>query len=427
MTLKLFYRILWKKGYEMNKRGRFTLGALKHKDFRYFFMGSIVSLIGTWMQNAGQSWLVVTLTDSALKLSFVSALQFTPVLLFSLFAGALIDNYPKKKILLITQSIMGILAFVLTFLVFTHKIQYWHILVLATILGCCNAVDMPARQSFMIELVGKEDLMNAIALNSTVFNAARMVGPAVAGIMIKFFGFFICFLLNAVSFIPLVYGIYMISATGAPKQNTDEKNMILDIKEGLRYVFNSKEILFTILLVFFVSTFAMNYNVLIPLLAKQVLDMDSDGYGYLMSAMGLGSMISAFTVATRSRGPKRKLMFLSGAVISIMLVLIGVFKNYGISIVALFIAGVFNVLFSTTANSTIQLKSKNEFRGRVMSVYAMVFAGATPLGSLFEGAISKWLSITNAFIISGVVTVIIGFIIYTLGMKQEKSDKSLVN
>lgn len=411
----------------MNKRVRLTLGALKHRDFRYFFMGSIVSLIGTWMQNAGQSWLVVTLTDSALKLSFVSALQFTPVLLFSLFAGALIDNYPKKKILLITQTIMGVLAFILTFLVFTHQIQYWHILVLAAVLGCCNAVDMPARQSFMIELVGKEDLMNAIALNSTVFNAARMVGPAVAGIMIKFFGFFICFLLNAISFIPLVYGIYMISASGAPKQNAEKKNMILDIKEGLKYVFNSKEILFTILLVFFVSTFAMNYSVLIPLLAKQVLNMDSDGYGYLMSAMGLGSMLSAFTVATRSRVPKRRLMFLAGAVISIMLVFIGVFKDYGVSIVTLFIAGVFNVLFSTTANSTIQLKSKNEFRGRVMSVYAMVFAGATPLGSLFEGAISKWLSITDAFIISGVVTVIIGFIIYTLVMKQEKLDKSLVN
>jgi MFS family permease len=411
----------------MNNRGRLTLGALKHRDFRFFFMGSIVSLIGTWMQNAGQSWLVVTLTDSALKLSFVSALQFTPVLLFSLFAGALIDNYPKKKILLITQTIMGVLAFVLTFLVFTHKVQYWHILVLATILGCCNAVDMPARQSFMIELVGKEDLMNAIALNSTVFNAARMVGPAVAGIMIKFFGFFICFLLNAISFIPLVYGIYMISASGAPKQNSEKKNMILDIKEGLKYVFDSKEILFTILLVFFVSTFAMNYSVLIPLLAKQVLNMDSDGYGYLMAAMGLGSMLSAFTVATRSRGPKRRLMFLAGAVISIMLVFIGVFKDYGVSMVTLFIAGVFNVLFSTTANSTIQLKSKNEFRGRVMSVYAMVFAGATPLGSLFEGAISKWLSITDAFIISGVITVIIGFIIYTLVMKQEKLDKSLVN
>ncbi|QAA31536.1 MFS transporter [Clostridium manihotivorum] len=409
----------------MSKRGRISLGALSHKDFRYFFIGSIVSLIGTWMQNAGQSWLVVTLTDSALKLSFVSALQFTPVLLFSLFAGALIDNYPKKKILLITQSIMGVLAFVLTFLVFTHSIQYWHILVLATILGCCNAVDMPARQSFMIELVGKENLMNAIALNSTVFNAARMVGPAVAGIMIKVFGFFICFLLNAVSFIPLVYGIYKISAQGISKKDTDNKNMLLDVKEGVKYVFKSKEILFTILLVFFVSTFAMNYSVLIPLLAKQVLNMDSDGYGYLMSAMGLGSMLSALVVATRSRGPKRSLMFLAGAVISIMLVFTGAFKSYGVSMICLFIAGIFNVLFSTNANSTIQLKSKDEFRGRVMSVYAMVFAGATPLGSLFEGVISKWLGITDAFIISGVVTIIIGIILYVMMNKRSSNLKSV--
>jgi MFS family permease len=410
----------------MSKRGRISLGALSHKDFRYFFIGSIVSLIGTWMQNAGQSWLVVTLTDSALKLSFVSALQFTPVLLFSLFAGALIDNYPKKKILLITQSIMGVLAFVLTFLVFTHTIQYWHILVLATILGCCNAVDMPARQSFMIELVGKEDLMNAIALNSTVFNAARMVGPAVAGIMIKLFGFFICFLLNAISFIPLVYGIYKISAQGISKKGAGNKNMLLDVKEGVKYVFKSKEILFTILLVFFVSTFAMNYSVLIPLLAKQVLNMDSDGYGYLMSAMGLGSMLSAFVVATKSRGPKRSLMFLAGAVISIMLVFTGVFKSYGVSMICLFIAGIFNVLFSTTANSTIQLKSKDEFRGRVMSVYAMVFAGATPLGSLFEGVISKGLGITDAFIISGIVTIIIGSVLYLLMNKKSSNLKSMV-
>ncbi|WP_160678426.1 MFS transporter [Clostridium sp. C8-1-8] len=410
----------------MNKWGRISLGALSHKDFRYFFIGSIVSLIGTWMQNAGQSWLVVTLTDSALKLSFVSALQFTPVLLFSLFAGALIDNYPKKKILLITQSIMGVLAFVLTFLVFTHTIQYWHILVLATILGCCNAVDMPARQSFMIELVGKEDLMNAIALNSTVFNAARMVGPAVAGIMIKLFGFFICFLLNAVSFIPLVYGIYKISAQGISKKAAGNKNMLLDVKEGVKYVFKSKEILFTILLVFFVSTFAMNYSVLIPLLAKQVLNMDSDGYGYLMSAMGLGSMLSAFVVATKSRGPKRSLMFLAGTVISIMLVFTGVFKSYGVSMICLFISGIFNVLFSTTANSTIQLKSKDEFRGRVMSVYAMVFAGATPLGSLFEGFISKGLGITDAFIISGIVTIIIGSVLYLLMNKKSSNLKSMV-
>lgn len=401
-------------------RGAF--GALNHKDFRYFWIGSSISLIGTWMQSSAQSWLVLTLTNSSAKLSYIVALQFTPVLLFSLFAGAIIDNYSKRKLILYTQSFMGVLAVILTVLVATDTIQYWHILILATLLGCANAIDMPARQSYMIELVGKSDLMNAIALNSTVFNAARMVGPAVAGLFIKYFGFFICFFINAASFIPLIYGLFKIQASGLPKKDKLKENVKKEIIDGVKYVISVKEIASTILLIFMVSTFGMNYSILIPLLAKQGLGMNSDGYGYLMSAMGAGSMITAFCIAARSKKPKKKVTYVSALAIGSTLIIIGLGKHFMLSAALLFIIGICNILFSTNSNSSLQLKAKDEYRGRVMSIYAMVFAGSTPIGSLMEGFLTNKFGITNAFIISGVLTIMAALVTFVIfnGISDKK-------
>lgn len=403
-----------------------SFGALKHKDFRYFWIGASVSLIGTWMQSSAQSWLVLTLTNSPAKLSFVSALQFIPVLLFSLFAGAIIDNYSKKKLILYTQSLMGILAVILTLLVATNTIRYWHILILATLLGCLNAIDMPARQSYMIELVGKSDLMNAIALNSTVFNAARMIGPAVAGLFIKFFGFFICFLINAVSFLPLIYGLIKIQTLGLPKKDKVKENVTKEIVDGIKYVVSVKEIASTILLIFMVSAFGMNYSVLIPLLAKQGLNMEADGYGYLMSAMGAGSMIMAFYIAARSRKPKKKVTYMAACTLGALLIVIGLGENFILSAGLLFLAGICNILFSTTSNSSLQLKAKDEYRGRVMSIYAMVFAGSTPIGSLMEGFLTNRYGITNAFIISGILTIMTALLTYIIfsGIFRNKNQES---
>lgn len=388
--------------------------ALKHKNFRYFFIGSSVSLIGTWIQNTSQSWLVLTLTNSPLKLGLVTALQFTPVLFFSLFAGAAIDRYSKKKILFITQTSMALLALILAVLVYTGTVKYWHILILAALLGFANTVDMPARQSFVIEMTGKEDLMNAIALNSSMFNGARLIGPGIAGIMIYYLGFPLCFFLNAISFIPLIYGIMRMKITEVKKITNNDmglKSILYEIKDGIIYIRKRSEIYRTVILIAIVGTFAMNYSVLIPLLAKVVLNSGSKGYGYLMSAMGAGSLICALMVAAKNKRPNRGVLYLSSFAISILLFITGLIKIYYLGIILLFLTGIFNVLFSTTANTRIQLASSNEYRGRVMSVYSLVFAGVTPIGSLFSGGISDKYGVSNAFIISAVVTFLLTLIL----------------
>ncbi len=227
--------------------------ALTHRNFRIFWTGQCVSLIGTWMQNIGQSWLVLKITDSSFKLGLVSALQFTPVLLFSLFAGVFVDRFQKKKILLFTQTSLMILAFILATLTATNLIKYWHILILATILGFVNNIDMPARQAFIVELVGKEDLMNGITLNSAIFNAARLLGPAVAGFVMGLFGIAVCFYLNALSFIAVICGILMIrippkSGNDTPPQKTS-KPVLDNIKEGLRYIRKTPVVFITVMLI----------------------------------------------------------------------------------------------------------------------------------------------------------------------------------
>lgn len=396
----------------MNIRESFP--ALTHKNFRYFFIGSCISLIGTWIQNTSQSWLVLTLTDSPFKLGLITALQFTPLLLFSLFAGAAIDRFSKKKILIITQSSMALLALILAVLVFTGEIKYWHILILATLLGFANTVDMPTRQSFIIEMVGKGDLMNAIALNSSMFNGARLIGPGIAGLLIYYLGFPLCFFLNAVSFIPLIIGIMRIKINEARNSDNKEmsfKSIFYDVKDGIIYIYRKNEIYRTVILIAIVGTFAMNYSVLIPLLAKMVLRSGSKGYGYLMSAMGAGSLISALVIAAKSKKPERSVLYISSFVISLLLLLIGFTKIYVLGILLLFLMGIFNVKFSTTANTRIQLASSNEYRGRVMSVYSLVFAGVTPIGSLFSGGISDKFGVSNAFIISALVTAFLSIVL----------------
>lgn len=397
--------------------------ALTHKEFKYFWIGSMISLIGTWMQNTGQAWLVLTLTNSSFKLGLVSALQFTPVLIFSLFAGAVIDSIPKRKILLFTQTSFMILAFMLSFLVLTNKVQYWHVLILALLLGCINTLDMPTRQSFMIELVGKEDLLNAIALNSSVFNGARLIGPGISGIMIHYFGFTLCFLLNAISFIPLIYGIYKIQVEENNRSISNKKNIMKDVKEGIIYISKNPIIYRTVIIIAIVGTFAMNYSVLIPLQAKMVLNQGSKEYGYLMSCMGAGSFIAAVFVAARNRsGPKRLLLYFSATAISLFLIGIGFTKSFTISAVLLFFIGIFNILFTTTANSRIQLNACDEYRGRVMSVYSLVFTGVTPIGSLFTGYVSTKFNVPFTFIISGIVTTIFVWILFVIPSKDSGAE-----
>jgi MFS family permease len=386
--------------------------ALRHKNFRFYWFGMCISMIGTWMQNTAQPWLAYKLTESPFLLSLVGAVQFMPVLLFSLFAGVLIDRFPKKKILLFTQSVSLVITLLLAVLVKTGQVQYWHILVLAGALGVVNTLDMPARQSFVIELVGKEDLMNAIALNSSVFNLARIVGPAIAAVLMGFAGIASCFYANSVSFAAVIIGLLFIKPLTVSKNNRTGGNVIGEIKDGLRYIYSKKILLRTILAVAVVGTFAMNFNVLVPVFAREVLKQEETGFGLLMSCIGIGSFIGAMSIASMSRnGPRKFVLSIVPLILSVFLILTGFTNVYLLTGVCLAFAGMFFVSFSSTANSTMQLNTRDEYRGRVMSVYSLVFGGSTPIGNLYAGFISEHFGPRVGFAACGLVIILLFFLL----------------
>ena len=388
--------------------------ALTHKNYRYFWMGQCVSLIGTWTQNIGQSWLVLSLTGSPFLLGLVGTMQFLPVTLFSLVAGVLTDKFPKKKILIFTQTISMLLAFTLSALVFTKTLRYEYIIILALCLGFCNTLDMPTRQAFNMEIVGKDDLMNAVALNSATFNLARIVGPAIGAMLMGYLGAGWCFLLNGFSFMAVIYGLIQIEATDYVKIKISENGMFKQIKDGLSYIKTNPVLLETLILVSIMGVFVFNYNVLIPVFTKDVLHLQEKTYGILLSSLGAGSLIGALLVSLKSKGgPNKLLMIGSSTAIGIMLIFTGISNVYYLTALSLAITGIFNMCFSTTANSTLQLNSKDEYRGRVMSVYSLVFAGFTPLGNLFSGFISEKYGARACFILSGVFTLVLIFTLLT--------------
>jgi MFS family permease len=383
--------------------------SLKHRNFRLFFIGQCISLIGTWMQNIGQTWLVLQLTHSALKLSIVTMMQFLPMMVFSLFAGTVIDRFSKRKVLIFTQTSMMVLAVVLATLTYLNLIQYWHLIVLALLLGIVNTLDMPTRQSYFIDLVGRQDLMNAIALNSGIFNLARVVGPAIAGILIGLVGIPICFYLNALSFVAVIISLFMIK-TPHDKPVTEKiesfGQIADDIKNGLRYIKNNNIILVPLILIAVISLFAMNYSVLIPLLASQTLRQDAAGYGFIMTCMGLGSLTGAMVIAARSQsGPKHAYMIIGALSTCIFMSILGLESTYLIVCITVFVIGLSSIVFTALANSIIQLNSVDKMRGRVMSVYTLVFLGVVPIGSLATGALIEWVGLSWTMILSGLVSV----------------------
>jgi predicted MFS family arabinose efflux permease len=381
--------------------------ALTHSNFRYLWLGQCVSLIGTWTQNIGQAWLVLTLTGSPFLLGLVGTIQFLPITFFSLFAGVLIDRFPKKKILLVTQTVSMILAFTLAILVFTNTARFSNILVLAFLLGLSNTFDLPTRQAFNVEIVGKEDLMNAIALNSTTFNLARIAGPAIGALLMAYLGAGWCFLLNGLSFLAVIYGLLQIQTTSYVRPKKTNAGILKEIKDGIVYMANDKLLAQTILLVAVVGTLAYNFNVLIPVFTKNVLHMEEKTYGLLMSCLGIGSLIGALTVSFRSRrGPKLSTSIIFSLLVSLMLGLNGLSNSPLLSGFLLIITGICNILFATNANSTLQFHSKDEYRARVMSVYSLVFAGSTPVGNLFAGYAADRVGANGAYLWTGLLCLV---------------------
>ena len=382
--------------------------SLKHENYRYYFFGMCISTIGTWMQNTAQPWLAYSLTKSALLLSVVSALQFLPALLFSLFAGVLIDRLPKKRMLIITQSLSLVITFALWLLVHSGGIQYWHLLVTSSLLGLVNTLDMPLRQSFVVEMVGHDDLMNAIALNSLTFNVARMIGPSIAGIIMGSFGVSSCFLINSLSFLAVLISLFFIHPIACETvQEKDEQGVFACIGEGLKYIFHNETLFTTMLFMTVVSIFALNYSVTIPVFATQVLGLAETGYGFLMSALGAGALTGALFVAALSKsGPRRFILFFLPALTGLILILIGNTNSFLTTGISLAVGGFLFVTYLSTANSNLQIHTVDRYRGRVMSVYSLIVAGSSPIGNLFVGAMDNWFGARMGFIASGIAVMV---------------------
>lgn len=382
--------------------------ALSHAPFRWFWGGQIISMVGTWTQNIGQAWLVLQLTNSPFLLGLVSAMQFLPMLMFSLHAGAWIDRMPKRRIIILTQTTLMTLAFVLAALVGTGLIRYWMLLILAFCLGLANTVDVPARQAFVIELASRKDLTNAIALNSAVFNGARIVGPAVAGIIMGVWGPTWCFLINGLSFVGVIAILAFLPVIPQGSRSVAKQGKVWpEIKEGLSYIRMTPTILLSISLLGFLSAIAMNFNVLVPVLAKMELNQQALGYGVLMSAMGFGALLGALTVAMRSGNkPQWKTLFTGATGLAVFSIILGLQSKYWAAAFVLALMGWSMITFSASVNSLIQMTVQNEFRGRVMSVYSLVFGGMTPIGSFYAGSLAHFWGARMTFLFSGILSII---------------------
>ncbi|MCX7695456.1 MAG: MFS transporter [Caloramator sp.] len=388
--------------------------AFTHRNYKLFWSGQVISLIGTWMQNAALSWLVYSMTRDGFLSGLMTAVQFIPLFVFSLFAGLIIERYPKRKILIFTQLMLLIIAFIFFVLIYFNLLTYPVILILLFLVGTVQALDNPTRQSFVVELVdGKKHLLNAIALNSAAFNSARLIGPAVAGKVMADLGAKWCFLLNAVSFIAVLIGLFMMKMKDIPSRDKI-KDPKKEIKEGLRYIKTNPKLFYTMISLVIIPTFCMNFNVLIPIYTKDYLMMQEKAYGILLSSVGLGALIGAIFVA--AKGSKQRAVYfqLCGSLgLSVFLIIIGFIKSYNLSIFILILLGLFMILFNTTSNSILQFNSPDEMRGRIMSVYSLVFGGLTPLGSIYAGTLAKYFGANNVFIISGIIGFIGFFILFT--------------
>ena len=363
--------------------------SLRHRNFQLFFAGQLISLVGTWMQNVAEAWLIYRLTGSSLLLGAVSFSSQIPIFLLSPIGGAVVDRRHRHRVIIATQTLSMILASILAAITLLGVVKVWHVFVLASLLGFVNAFDIPARQAFIVEMVGKEDLMNAIALNSSMFNGARVVGPAIAGILVASIGEGWCFFANAVSYIAVLAGLLMMKVPPWTP-HARETSAVEDIKEGFRWAVHTKPIFALLLLVGIVSLVGMPYAVLMPIFADQILHSGARGLGMLMGFSGTGALIGAMTLAAKSslKGLGTWVAACSAS-FGAFLILFSYSRVFWASAVLLIPVGLFMMVQMASTNTLIQSMVPDRLRGRIMSVYSMMMMGMAPLGALLAGALSE--------------------------------------
>ena len=412
---------------DLPQDGGGTFRALRHRNYRLFYFGQSISLCGTWMQTIAQAWLVIELTDSKVALGTVTMLQFLPITMFVLFAGVIADRVPKRNFLVATQSLAMIQAITLAALVWSGNVQLWQIYVLAFVLGLSNAFDQPTRQSFVMEMVGRDDLMNAVALNSGMFNGARLIGPAIGGFVIAAVGVEAAFTINAISFIPVIVGLLMIDTSklfGAPRKTT-KIDPVGELREGLSYAFRTPSALLIIILVAIIGTFGYNFTVMLPLLTKYVLDAGEVALGFMTGAVGLGALVSALVLASRATATK-KTLFVGATCFSFLLGAVALSQWLLLTLPLLFLLGIANTAFASTANTSLQLATPDHLRGRVMALYMLLFAGSTPIGGYLTGVMAEAWGVQTAIFIEATLCLVgVGIgLAYYLAHKQQVVDSA---
>jgi MFS family permease len=399
------------------------LAAFRHRDYRILWSAQAGSLTGNWMQSLAQSWLVLTLTNSPFQLALINVCQFGPALLFGLPAGVIADRYQKRSVMLVTQAISGVLTGLLALVVVLGTVQLWQIYAAALGIGIAGAFSNPARQAFVVDVVGKEDLVNAVALNSALFNASRVVGPAIAGVLLASVGAALCFVINALAYIPVVVGLAVLQARGYPERHGEEVSPWRRLQEGLAYVRRTPEILRPTLIVGVIGTVGMNFSVWMPLLAVQ-LGTGAEGFGWLMSALGIGSLIGALGVAFFAKRIGARTLLLTPVAFGVFEILLAVLSGLrGSMLLVLPVATLAGLAMSTTlsmANTTIQSLVPNALRGRVSSIYMTVFIGSVPIGALIAGVTSSALGTTGSIALGGTIVLVAAIISAISGFAHQR-------
>lgn len=376
-----------------------TFSSLHNYNYRLYWFGQLLSVIGTWIARIAQAWLVLQLTNSSFALGLVTALQSLPITIFALFGGVLADRFPKRPVIVTTQSIMAAQSLVLALLITTHHIQVWHIYLLALILGMATSLDNPTRQAFVSEMVGPENLPNAVALNSSLFNTARIIGPAVGAGLIAAFSIAIPFYVNAVSFMAVIGGLLLMR----PAEFYDVPALVRGrvftrMREGIDYATKTPSVLLPLILLAFIGTFGYNFTVVLPLVAKYVLNTGALGFGGLTTALGIGALVSALTMAYLNR-PSERLLLFGGTAFTILLGLLAVSTKLPLTLLILVILGFASITYTATTNTRLQISAPGQMRGRVMSFYILLNAGMTPIGSLLIGTLAQDFSVRVALAI----------------------------
>jgi len=397
------------------------LRALRHRNFRLFFAGQLISLIGTWMQQVAQSWLIYRLTHSALLLGAVGFAGQIPSLIVGPWGGHVADRHDRRRVLVITQSASMILAFILAGLTLGGVIREWHIFVLAALLGIVNAFDVPVRQAFLVQMVEREDLMNAIALNSSMFNGARIVGPAVAGLLVAAIGEGWCFFANAVSYVAVIAGLLMMSLPRLAPQSVSTSAWE-NIVEGFRYVGTIAPIRALLLLLGLISFAGMPYSVLMPIFADEVFHRGARGLGILMGASGAGALIGSVMLAMRSsvRGLGRWVSIASFCFGASALAF-AFSRSFALSVAFLVPLGISMIVQMASLNTLIQFMVRDDLRGRVMAVYTMMFVGFGPLGALVAGLLAEHIGAPLTVACGGVLT-ILGSIVFAIRLPALRGE-----